>query len=81
MFPKQITVPDNSLITPMDSSSPTASNGSDGMKCSPGFNMNEEERKTRDKCLYLKQLLQDKKQLQNLPGVFLHLDRVLDEGQ
>ena len=41
----------------------------------------EEDRKVRDKCLYLKQLLQDKKQLQSLNGFFLHADRILDEGK
>ena len=44
------------------------------------LNTNDEDRKMKDKCLYLKQLLQDKKQIQSLSGFFLHADRILDEG-
>lgn len=40
-----------------------------------------DDSKIRDKCLYLKQLLQDKKQIQGLAGCFLHVDRILDEGK
>jgi protein quaking len=39
----------------------------------------DDDTKIRDKCLYLKQLLQDKKQIQGLAGCFLHVDRILDE--
>ena len=46
-----------------------------------GMAVNDEDRKVRDKCLYLKQLLQDKKQIQGLNGFFLHADRILDEGE
>jgi len=41
----------------------------------------DDDMKVRDKCLYLKQLLQDKKQIQGLAGCFLHVDRILDEGE
>lgn len=30
---------------------------------------------------YLMQLLKDKRQLQAVPGCFVHLDRILDEGE
>ncbi|XP_039274643.2 KH domain-containing RNA-binding protein qki.S-like isoform X1 [Styela clava] len=81
MLPKQ--GPGDSTISSMDSSSSTQSSN-DNPICSPGTNTasyssNDEERKTRDKCLYLKQLLQDKKQLQNFGGMFVHIDRILDE--
>lgn len=49
----------------------------------PNYNitLTDDEMKTRDKCLYLKQLLQDKKNMQPFAGMFLHLDRILDEGE
>ena len=30
---------------------------------------------------YLVQLLKDKRQLQTVPGCFVHLERILDEGE
>ena len=48
---------------------------------SNGVAVNDEDQKIKDKCLYLKQLLQDKKQIQSLNGLFLHADRILDEGE
>jgi len=39
----------------------------------------ENDKKTRDKCLYLKQLLADKRTMAQMPGAFTHLDRLLDD--
>ena len=48
----------------------------------PQFNMapetTKEERNTPE---YLAQLLKDKKQIQAFPNVFIHLERLLDEGK
>ena len=41
----------------------------------------ENDKKTRDKCLYLKQLLADKRSIAQMPGVFLHMERLLDDGE
>ena len=41
----------------------------------------ENDKKTRDKCLYLKQLLADKRTMAQMPGAFTHLDRLLDDGK
>ena len=41
----------------------------------------ENDKKTRDKCLYLKQLLADKRTAAQMPGVFLHMERLLDDGK
>ena len=41
----------------------------------------ENDKKTRDKCLYLKQLLADKRSMAQMPGVFNHLERLLDDGK
>ena len=43
-----------------------------------GTETNKEERNTPE---YLAQLLKDKKQIQAFPNVFLHLERLLDEGK
>jgi protein quaking len=52
-------------------------------KCDPDFIMpsgfDENDKKTRDKCLYLKQLLADKRNIAQMPGVFLHMERLLDD--
>ena len=51
----------------------------------PDFTMpagfDENDKKTRDKCLYLKQLLADKRSMAQMPGVFNHLERLLDDGK
>lgn len=80
MLPK----PADTMISPMDSSASSIS-GSDKQMCSPSntFGSNssiEEDKKIKDKCSYLKALLQDKKQLQAFPAVFIHVERILDEG-
>ena len=41
----------------------------------------ENDKKTRDKCVYLKQLLADKRTMAQMPGAFTHLDRLLDDGK
>lgn len=50
--------------------------------CSSLFNMgtesNKDERNTPE---YLAQLLKDKKQMQAFPNVFLHIERLLDDGK
>ena len=43
-----------------------------------GTETNKDERNTPE---YLSQLLKDKKQIQAFPNVFLHLERLLDEGK
>lgn len=43
-----------------------------------GTETNKTERNTPE---YLAQLLKDKKQIQAFPNVFLHLERLLDEGK
>ena len=49
----------------------------------PNFNMtpdsHKEERNNSPE--YLAQLLKDKKQIQAFPNVFIHLERLLDEGK
>ena len=56
-------------------------------KCDPDFisqlpnGFDENDKKTRDKCLYLKQLLADKRTAAQMPGVFLHMERLLDDGK
>lgn len=54
-------------------------------KVDPDFTMpagfDENDKKTRDKCLYLKQLLADKRNMAQMPGVFNHLERLLDDGK
>jgi hypothetical protein len=54
-------------------------------KVDPDFTMpagfDENDKKTRDKCLYLKQLLADKRSMAQMPGVFNHLERLLDDGK
>jgi len=57
------------------------SNNSHGSNSIANSNILDDDKKMRDKCLYLKQLLQDKKQIQGLSGYFLHVDRILDEGE
>nr|CAB3265342.1 protein quaking-B [Phallusia mammillata] len=69
--------PPSSSTSPSSSSGMSASGG--GNHCVSGGNFNDDDKKMRDKCLYLKQLLQDKKQIQSLPGCFMHVDRILDE--
>ena len=43
-----------------------------------GTETNKEDRNTPE---YLAQLLKDKKQIQALPNVFVHVDKLLDEGK
>lgn len=43
-----------------------------------GTETNKEERNTPE---YLAQLLKDKKQIQAFPNVFVHLEKLLDEGK
>ena len=43
-----------------------------------GTETNKDDRNTPD---YLAQLLKDKKQIQALPNVFVHVDKLLDEGK
>ena len=43
-----------------------------------GTETNKDDRNTPD---YLAQLLKDKKQIQALPIVFVHVDKLLDEGK
>lgn len=43
-----------------------------------GTETNKDERNTPE---YLAQLLKDKKQIQAFPNVFVHLDKLLDEGK
>ena len=54
-------------------------------KCDPDFiipnGFDENDKKTRDKCLYLKQLLADKNIISRMPGTFLHMERLLDDGK
>ena len=38
------------------------------------------DKKTKDRVDYLQQLLKDKKQCQVYPSVFVHAERLLDEG-
>ena len=38
------------------------------------------DKKTKDRVDYLQQLLKDKKQCQVYPSVFVHVERLLDEG-
>ncbi|XP_076818954.1 protein quaking-A-like isoform X2 [Clavelina lepadiformis] len=86
---QQINYHQTTLISPPGSStSPSSSSGaSSASQILNNFNNispsaivgGEDDKKVRDKCLYLKQLLQDKKQIQSLSGCFLHVDRILDE--
>lgn len=39
------------------------------------------DKKTRERVNYLQQLLKDKKQCQLYPNIFLHVERLLDEGK
>ena len=39
------------------------------------------DKKTRERVSYLQQLLKDKKQCQLYPSIFLHVERLLDEGK
>ena len=39
------------------------------------------DKKTRERVNYLQQLLKDKKQCQLYPSIFLHVERLLDEGR
>lgn len=41
----------------------------------------EADKQTKERCLYLQQLLKEKKQCQLYPSVFMHADRLLDEGK
>lgn len=84
----QIGYHQNSMVSPpsRNSTSPSSSSGNShgttmNLPMMTSSMYNDDERKMRDKCLYLKQLLQDKKQIQNLTGCFLHVDRILDEGR
>ena len=43
-----------------------------------GTESNKDERNTPE---YLAQLLKDKKQMQAFPNVFLHIERLLDDGK
>lgn len=43
-----------------------------------GTETNKDDRNTPE---YLAQLLKDKKQIQALPNVFVHVDKLLDEGK
>lgn len=43
--------------------------------------MGTESNKEKTGAEYLSQLLKDKKQIQAFPNVFLHLERILDEGE
>lgn len=43
-----------------------------------GTETNKDDRNTPE---YLAQLLKDKKQLQALPNVFIHTEKILDEGK
>ena len=43
-----------------------------------GTETNKDERNTPE---YLSQLLKDKKQIQALPNVFIHAEKLLDEGK
>lgn len=43
-----------------------------------GTETNKDERNTPE---YLAQLLKDKKQIQALPNVFVHAEKLLDEGK
>ena len=43
-----------------------------------GTENNKDERSTPE---YLSQLLKDKKQLQAFPNVFVHMERLLDDGK
>ena len=43
-----------------------------------GTETNKDERNTPE---YLAQLLKDKKQIQAFPNVFVHLEKLLDEGK
>lgn len=43
-----------------------------------GTETNKDERNTPE---YLAQLLKDKKQIQAFPSVFIHLEKILDEGK
>ena len=46
------------------------------------FNMsNSEHKEERNTPEYLAQLLKDKKQIQAFPNVFIHVERILDEGK
>ncbi|XP_078493351.1 protein quaking-A isoform X4 [Ciona intestinalis] len=76
-LPKPHNYHQQAVVSPPGSASPSSSSSS--LPTTNGAVVHEEDRKVRDKCLYLKQLLQDKKQIQNLTGCFLHLDRILDE--
>lgn len=51
--------------------------------CSKLVNMGTETNRIEDRNTpeYLAQLLKDKKQIQAFPNVFIHLERVLDEGK
>lgn len=45
------------------------------------LNNSEADKELREKCIYLQQLLKDKRHLTTFPqGTFFHLDRILDEG-
>lgn len=47
----------------------------------PNFNLTPDTQKEeRNSPEYLAQLLKDKKQIQAFPNVFIHLERLLDEG-
>lgn len=48
---------------------------------SNSFNMNNNNLLNSNTTEYLAQLLKDKKQLAAFPNVFIHLERLLDEGK
>lgn len=79
---QMVNQPPSSSTSPTSSSGLTVGSGSqqnNSMNNQSPAPSKEEDMKVRDKCLYLKQLLQDKKQIQGLTGCFLHVDRILDE--
>lgn len=44
-------------------------------------NVNMSMKEDRNSPEYLSQLLKDKKQIQAFPNVFIHMERLLDEGK
>lgn len=41
----------------------------------------DSDNKTKERCKYLQQLLNDRKQCQSYPSIFQHVERLLDEGK
>ena len=48
-----------------------------GSNCSMSMSMKASDKETPE---YLAQLLKDRKQIQAFPNVFIHVERLLDEG-